>query len=243
MRVVVNDFQIPFHDTVASQLVLKALRIVKPHGLDVLGDFMDFYKLSRFDKDPSRKLLLRDEVEVGRRMLGKLVRAAGRRCKDRRFSDGNHEDRLRRFLWSRAPQLAGLEGLNVPDLLQLPLHGFRHYNYLTPYRIGQLWFHHGKVVRKDAGATARAHMRDVGASIIVGHSHRMAHVCKTTWSGTVHGWENGCLCKLDPEYINGPPDWQQGFAIVRFGRGRTFGVEQVQIRRGHMWIGGKEYGL
>lgn len=243
VRVVVNDFQVPFHDPTAFKLVLKALRLIRPHGLDVLGDFMDCYSLSRFSKDPERKLLFRDELRIGRRMLGEMVLAAGRRCADRRFSDGNHEDRLRRYLWNNAPQLSGVEGLNVSDLLGLGKLRFRHYTYLAPYRIGQLWFHHGKLVRKHSGATAMAHALEVGANVIVGHSHRLAHVCKTTWSHTIHGWENGCLCKLNPEYVHGPPDWQQGFAIIRFGRGRTFGVEQVQIRRGHMWIDGKEYGL
>lgn len=243
MRVVANDFQIPFEDPVAFRLLLKALRIVKPHGLDLLGDFQDFYSISKFSKDPARKLLLRDELEVGRRRLAELSRAAGRRCTDRRFSDGNHEDRLRRFVWDRAPQLTELAGLNVPDLLHLGKFGFQHYDYLTPYKIGQLWFHHGKLVRKHSGATAMAHALDVGCNIIIGHSHRVAHVCKTTWNHTIHGWENGCLCGLRPEYVHGPPDWQQGFSIVRYGRNRTFGVEQCVIKRGRMWIDGKEYGL
>lgn len=244
VRVVVNDFQVPFEDKIAFRLLLKALRLIKPDGLDILGDFMDCYCLpKKFVKNPERKLLLRDELEVGERLLRRVVRAAGPQCGDCRFSDGNHEDRLRRFLWDSAPQLTGVRGLNLPDLLSLKELGFRHYTYLQPYRIGQLWFHHGKIVRKNSGATALAHMQEVGGNIIVGHCHRMAHVCRTTWSHTIHGWENGCMCRLDPEYIHGPPDWQQGFSIVRYGRGRTFGVEQVPIRRGRMWIDGKEYGL
>lgn len=245
VRVVVNDFQVPFHDVTAFRLLLKALRMLKPNGLDILGDFMDFYSISDFSKDPERKLLLRDELKVGRRMLAELVRAAGgrRRRLDCRFSDGNHEDRLRRYVWKNAPRLAGIEGLNVPDLLNLKALGIRHYSYLQPYKIGQLWFHHGKLVRKHAGMTALAHIQTVGGNVIVGHCHRTAHICKTTWSHTLQGWENGCMCRLDPEYIHGRPDWQQGFAIIRYGRGRTFGVEQIPIRRGRMWIDGREYGL
>ena len=41
-------------------------------------------------------------------------------------------------------------------------------------------------------------------------------------------YENGCLCRLDPKYVQFP-DWQQGFSVVHVDEGGFFNVQQIPI--------------
>lgn len=239
-RIVLNDMHIPFESKMAIRAVLDAVQRIKPEGIDLLGDLADCYTVSKFSKDPSRRMTFKQEVNKVKTFLQHLVQVAPRRC-DIRFSDGNHEDRIRKTRWELGPGFGSLDQLNSQALYGLADLGMRYYPYTKPYQIGQLWFHHGKVLRRWSGGTAQASIQAAGGSVIVGHCHRLAHVFHTTWSSTFQGWENGCLCTLNPEWLHGPPDWQHGFALIRYGKRRSFGVQQIQIRKGRYWLDGKEY--
>lgn len=60
----------------------------------------------------------------------------------------------------------------------------------------------------------------------------------------VHGvkvWvENGCLCSLNPEYIIGMPNWQQGLTIGYWvADNHRFVVEQLPIIEGKIFYQGR----
>jgi hypothetical protein len=65
---------------------------------------------------------------------------------------------------------------------------------------------------------------------MIGHTHRLGIYYRTNASGTYAAYENGCLCRLDPEYAI-CPDWQQGFSVIHVEANGYFHVQQIPILR------------
>ena len=67
-----TDMHIPFHDRRSLEAVFKFMEDFKPHQIVLTGDILDFYKLSRFDKDPARLTTIQDEIDMAYPILKKL---------------------------------------------------------------------------------------------------------------------------------------------------------------------------
>ena len=225
MHVVLSDQHIPFHDPVIEDLTIEFLREHKPKVIHLLGDVLDFYSLSRFDKDPARKQSLQGELDDATKYFARLRNA----CPRARiiYSEGNHENRLRRYLWSQAQALSDLRSLTFEELLGLDKYRIEWVDASKPYRIGNLLFIHGELVRRNSGASAKGHMDKFGCNVIHGHTHRLGAHYHRTFDTMMGAWENGCLCDLNPEYAT-CPDWQNGWSVVWF-HGDIFHVEQVCV--------------
>ena len=238
IEIIFNDIHVPNHDRRAINMLCEVIRKVKPDIITCLGDLVDCYTISRFEKDPRRKLTLGHEIVTARNILKEIAGAAPKNIR-LIFHGGNHEDRLRKYVWGKCPDLACLPELSWPTLLHLSTSGWKYIPYETPFRIGGLWHHHGDVIRTRSGYTARALIDKVGGSAVCGHTHRLAHIHRTTWTSHMEGWENGCLCKLKANYILGRPDWQQGFCIVTYKKQGQFKVQQIHIHKGKCWLNGE----
>ena len=93
---------------------------------------------------------------------------------------------------------------------------------------------HGTVDRGTSGASAKATMNKEGTSIIMGHTHRLSQIYKTTSVGETVGIECGCLCQRTPWYtLKGRRlmmDWQQGFVLLNV-KGNSFSTQCIPIIR------------
>jgi len=243
--VLAGDLHVPFHDPVAVRLWLKFIRRWRPDAVVLTGDVLDCYQLSRFDRDPARRERLADDIQAANALLDAVDRAAG--DVEKVYVAGNHEDRLRRYLWRSAPELAGLPGLTVPELLRLERRGWRYVDYLPTdggepgYRLAGLLVIHGWTVRQGAGQTARACLQRFGGDGVTGHCHRLAHY-QQRQSGVVHQWyEAGCLCRLTPQY-NPLPDWQHGFLAGQQLADGTVWLDTVPLRDRRLWWQGMVWG-
>ena len=89
----ISDIHIPYHDPFAWGLFLNIVKVVKPTAINVLGDALDFYQLSTFDKDPKQleNGRLQEDFDQWFRMAREMQRAAPGECKYR-YLPGNHED-------------------------------------------------------------------------------------------------------------------------------------------------------
>ena len=100
---------------------------------------------------------------------------------------------------------------------------------------------HGDLVLKHSGQSAKAHFEKYGTSILHGHTHRLGIYYKRDVRGIHAAYENGCLCRLDPEYAI-HPNWHHGFSMVQVEEGGFFYVEQIPIlNRKTLFYGGKRY--
>jgi hypothetical protein len=131
-------------------------------------------------------------------------------------------DRLRKYLWSHAQALSSLDALAIPELLDLTRYDIE---YMDNFVYNNFIFKHGNLVSKEAGMTARRELAAEGLSGVSGHTHRLAIIYRHDRAGSRLWIENGCLCRLDAEYLEGRiPDWQQGISIVSFDDDAYFAV-------------------
>lgn len=209
---VIPDLHFPHVDRERLAYCLDDLKQRKPEHLVQIGDAGDFYTCSSFDKDPRRQQSLDSErVEVRDFYRGLRADHPGAMIA---MLEGNHEDRLRRYLWGKAPALAHLPELTVPALYGLPDLGISYHgrNGMSLYG---LRLKHGDLVRNKAGYTASAEMEAHRCSGVSGHTHRFGHATRTDKEGvTTEWWEIGHLCDTgSAEYVTAP-DWQAGYMVI-----------------------------
>ena len=235
LHAVLSDLHLPFFDPTAVKMAVEFIREQRPATVHLLGDVGDYFSISRYDKDPVRRLNLQEELDSIRDWLTELRDAASKAKII--YSEGNHEFRLRKYLRSEAKALAGLRALSLEKLLDFDKLHIRWQPQDRPYRVGSLLFTHGQLVSKWSGQTARQHYERYGCCVIHGHTHRLGAFYHTNIMDTFASWENGCLCSMTPEYITSP-DWQHGFSVVWTDRDR-FHVEQIALIDGVYCYHGK----
>jgi len=236
----IPDIHAPYQDEKAISALITFAKWWKPDQVFFLGDVVDFYALSRFNKDPERALKLQDELDSATKVIGRICAAANGSKKY--FLKGNHEYRLIKYLWSNSPELSGIRSLHLEELLH-----FDRFD-ITYVPDGKMNFRgmvlkHGNVVRKFAGYTAKGELEATGKSGISGHTHRLAAYRQTNEAGDFVWHEAGCLCQLNPEYMEGKtPNWQQGFLIGFYKEGsKQFNIAEVPIIHSKAMYNGMEF--
>lgn len=217
-RIVLPDLHLPFHDKKLLDCWLWRLTDVEFSGVDIIGDFIDCYTLSRFDTNPQRKNNFQQEIDLGHELLAKIRKILPDADIDQ--SEGNHEDRLRKILWGKVPALSHLRNLTIPDIMGLADLGIKWHSIENPYFVEDLWYTHGDLLRKHAGTSARAKSDRMGGSTIIGHTHRMGWCPETLHTGVLDAYEVGHM--TDPrqlDYHRHTFNWQAGWAEVTFEKG------------------------
>lgn len=205
------DMHSPYHDKRAVNLVELVAQSIKPHKLVVLGDCPDFYAVSTHNKDPKRKDTFEKEVAITNRLL-RRIESWG--AKELHYINGNHENRLDRYIQETAPEMNGI--VSTDGLLGLTAHGWK----VTPYKdhtmVGKVYITHdlGK-----AGASAvKDAMNSYQDNIVLGHLHRMIYLVEGNAKGVPHvaacfGWL-GDVTKVDYMYrVKANRDWSLGFGV------------------------------
>jgi UDP-2,3-diacylglucosamine pyrophosphatase LpxH len=207
----IPDSHIPYEDSDAFALMIKAGKAFKPQHTIILGDFADFYGVSSHSKDPNRALKLHEEIEATKAALDK-VKSIG--AKNNVFIAGNHEDRLERYMRDKAAEIYNM--ISIPKLLELKEKGFSYTPYKQSYKIGKLNITH------DCGKAGRvAHLQSLDTfqhNVIIGHTHRMGYAVEGNANGERHvtamfGWL-GDVEEIDYMHrVKAMKDWSLGFGI------------------------------
>ncbi len=225
-----SDWHVPHHDPVAVELALAFCEWFKPDTVFVLGDYIDTYALSRYDKDPQKILSLQEELDTGRALLGRLRKACPRSRIE--FLSGNHEFRLTRWLWNH-PEVSALDNMKLPELLHLGDLKIHYHEYTEQLQWHGLLVEHGDIVRQGSAMTAKGMLDRRGVSGISGHTHRLGACYLTNHSGVKVWHENGCLCLPRVYHGIGKANWQQGFSIGFAPKdGSRFLMEQIPLLPG-----------
>lgn len=235
-----GDFHAPYQDDECLSSFLAFSKWFKPDIIFLLGDVIDFYAISRFSKDPKRALELQDEIDCAKNILSQI-----RKFNEKSFIayiKGNHEERLKKYLWATAKELANLDNLNIEKLLGLKQLDI-HYEEKGRLNHRGVIIKHGSVVRKFSGYSAKAEFEKTGCSGVSGHTHR-ANVYYQNNDGGEYAWmECGCMCRKDQEYMEGEiPNWLRGFGIGYFNkRTNRFILEFIPFVDGKAMYQGKEF--
>lgn len=227
--IVFADSHIPFQDKLCLDSILDYADRYKPDFIIILGDLIDFYKISRFIKNP-KKRNVKTEIKLTRDFLSDLrLRFPNSKIY---YKSGNHEDRLEKYIIQNAPEIHEL----VEDLLtnQLTLDDLNIRYISKPFRMGKLWFLHGH--EKPGGSYNPEYICNVMwkyiySHFLVAHFHRQQKKIfkniekETFWTGAV-GYTAGVL-----EYaiLN---QWTQGFCTLQFDSKGQFKAQLRDIHDG-----------
>jgi predicted phosphodiesterase len=237
---VIGDIHIPHHDLAAVEIALAHGEREKADCIILNGDLLDFYALSFWEKDP-RLVDFADEIERGKLFLealrGRFPRA------QIWYKEGNHEERLVRYCWSRCPELfgvrdgAGREMLSLATLLDCDEYDVNVVDNRQPIRCGEhLHILHGHEFRApfvNPVNPARGLYLRAKCNAICGDLHQTSQHTETGLTHTVSTWSHGALCDLHPRYspLN---KWNLGFSVVRLGKAGVWSVENKKIISGQV---------
>ena len=205
------------------------------------GDWLDFYGLSRFSKDPIRALQTQDDIDGLKKYIYKIRKLLPNTKII--YLEGNHEDRLTRYKWTKCPEMTYIRALGLPKLLDLDQLDIEFISYNKYWHYKKIYFVHGDIVSKHSGYTAKNLLEKWGVNIICGHSHRTGKHNRTTLGGNQGAWESGCLCDTDPEYVKGKANWQTGMSVVEYYKDKIFYVHNIDIVDHSFLYNGKYYTL
>lgn len=119
---------VPFHDEHAQSIMLQAMSLYLPDRVVIIGDFVDFPSLSKFQQEPEFQATMQATVDDAEALIAKIRKTVGSACKID-FILGNHETRMQRTITDKVPSLHNLTipgekyaMYSVPSLLRFERH-------------------------------------------------------------------------------------------------------------------------
>lgn len=249
---IIPDCHIPFEDQKAYQLMIESAKYIRDHqGLHeivILGDYVDFFGFSFHDKNPNFAKpadLLTREIDCANIRLDELDREFPEARK--KFLEGNHEFRLKRYIEKYAPMLDGMKKMNVPGQLGLenrphwsfyPFHHMQHCQVMET----NLFARHCPPV----GGTDFNVAKQAGDSIIYGHTHQKGYA---EWHTKVLGRKvvainAGCLVDFQSSvfnYVKTRPNWAHSWTFIA-SKGAQWAPHQITVNKDYScYLGGRRF--
>lgn len=228
-----SDIHVPYHNIQALTL---AIKYGVDHGCNTIflnGDVVDFYAISRFEKDP-RKRNLSKEILMTREFLATLRKIFP--TQEIFYKCGNHDVRWDHYIMKNAPDLLGLDEFDFQTVMRLGDLGIKFIPDKQIVHAGKLNILHGhELVQSILSPVniARGLYTKAKDNSICGHHHQTSeHTEKSINGKVVTCWSVGCLSELHPDYS--PHNrWNHGFAHIEVEQNGDFEVFNKRI------IGGK----
>ena len=249
--VITSDWHIPFQDNQAVGCFLDFLAEYQPDILVLNGNINDCTSFSSHPRLRDLANVFRDGKEERERWfsIAELIRTVLPNSKIIYVGSQCHEGWINNWVQS-SPILVEDDNYTIPGWFKLDdfVIDFVDEVY-DPIGDSTLLISHGTIARGKSGASAMASLEMEGTSTIVGHTHRLAQVYKTTARSEIVGIEGGCLCQRTPWYhLKGKRlmmDWQQGFVLVNI-KDNSFSAQCIPIIRDgndnpYFWVGKERY--
>jgi len=232
--VVLPDMQIPYHDARTVNAVRNFVKDYQPDELFCVGDEADSPEPSRWNKGMAGEFegTLQSGLDQTTRIMVSFKEALG----DKPFHTirSNHGDRIQNYVSKYAPALSSLRDLEYSKLLKYAENGITYHDKFFAFAPGWVLAHgdEGRT-NKQPGGTALTLAKQIGASVICGHTHKQGIQHEHTgFGGTInqrlYGVEVGHLMELSQASYLGQTgaNWQQGFTILYI---RKSGVTPVLV--------------
>ena len=226
---VIGDVHLPYHDLNTIKKWADECKQRNVKGILLNGDILDCYQLSAHHKDPT-KARFREEIEAGKQLM-KWLRSNFPNTRII-YKEGNHDDRLRRYIMERAPALFDIAELDMRVILGLDDLGIEWVADKRVIHLGKLSVIHGHEYRGSGGVNpARWLFLRAKDSTMCGHFHRSSEHPETTIRGKlIMCWSVGCACYLHPEY-DPQANWGHGYAFVDIFQDGHYSVTNRKILR------------
>lgn len=212
---VFGDVHIPYQDNEALLTMFDKFEEEEVDAIYINGDLLDFYSLSFHEKDP-RKAKFKDEIQAGKEFLEYVrERFLGIPIY---FIPGNHENRLERYLRTKAVELLDMDEFRLDVLLQVGATRIEYIPFRTRVSFGNYLIEHGDKIPGAGGVVpARTALMRLKTNVIINHFHKTSSSSQRVYnvenSSTINGYSLGCMCELEPEYLE-INEWNHGFAIL-----------------------------
>lgn len=220
---ILSDLHFPFQNDKAIKKALTLGKLNKVTKIILNGDTLDCHAISRFVKNPKERNL-RYEIETCREFLYSLRKQFPSATII--FKNGNHEQRLTTYLYTKAEEFSDLPELTLESLLHFKQNKIHYSPKEEVIRLGKLSVIHGH----EAGGIctvypARSLFLTSNTSCLAGHCHRQSSFVKRTIKGEIiRSFTVGCLCQLTADYST-HNDWVNGCALVTVDDNGDFEVD------------------
>ena len=241
---VLSDVHHPEHDRKVWATILELIKDIRPQEVILLGDFLEMASASMHGGAELEKLT--EDFEAGKKALKEIREAVGEDCRIT-YLEGNHESRLTRFLWNKAPSLR--DSLSYEVGLDLKALGVEWVpESKQPITRGDLDLTHGhqdlreRPSKYHSGKMAEVYGRP-DRTVMYGHTHKPQVFTRPTVGGYATAIGLGCARTLSPGWLHGQQaGWVHQIAVVYLsGAGRSY-VYPVTFRHGQTVWNGKLYG-
>lgn len=220
----ISDLHFNFHDRRAIETAVNSVK-----GIDTViigGDMLDMYDGSKFNKQPDYSRM-KEEIATAKLFL-EYLRAKFSNARII-FLEGNHDIRLRDYIWKNATALEGLDVLKLENLLECVRYKVKYLESGTIIKSRGLHFIHGHEARIGGGINvARTQLLRALDNVVFGHFHKRQNFDEVTLAGKEFAsWSVGCLCQLRPKFLP-MAKWHWGFAEITID-GKDFEVLNRRI--------------
>ncbi len=236
---IVPDTHAPYHDRESWATMIAAARTLDLHGIVVQGDLLDLYSVSSHDREPHRVSKLAVEILDCLDCLDDLDSLG---AAEKVYCFGNHENRLRRYLVRKAPELFGT--VDVETLLRLEDRGWKWHKYRKSVKVGDL------VIVHDVGQHGKYAALNAAARLwqpaAIGHVHRsqlQTFICPRTGHpvpSASFGWLGSY--DLAGEYKSEDVariEWPHGFGLAYVEPSGAVHLRPIVIANGRCIVEGR----
>lgn len=218
--IILPDQQYPQQDDRAIAVALKLVEFYKPDIIINLGDVVACDSVSRYPKASwyDATVTLKMEMDIVNQGLDKQDKAFDRSGVKRKILlEGNHENRITRWLTNNAAQIGDIDSLRIENLLRLRERGYEYVlQENQPQKIGKANVLHGYYTNK---YHAFKTISETGHNCLYGHTHDYQSYINSHLPEDLPrmAMSFGCLCKFNQSYIgNSPTRWVHGIGILEY---------------------------
>ncbi len=241
--IVIPDIHVPYHDLKIVRIVDQMIQSLNERGtlsgVIQLGDALDCWQISTFDKDPFRENNLADDIEVYQSIVRKWLALMPKGSTFHQL-EGNHEFRLQRYVARQASEIARLVptmqelmgfGEGKANGVDLKWHAYQSWNSCI---IGQTLFTHGFYFGKHVAAHNLATYAPY--NIVCGHTHRFQSIReKGQFSMSL-----GHVAVTEQVMHNPTPSsWEQVLGVFTIYSDGFNDLQPIFIRDGKAYINGE----
>jgi predicted phosphodiesterase len=211
------DSHIPFHALIPFNAMIdyglrrqeELKRAIK--ALIILGDFVDMFDQSFFEREPNLSTL---ELECYQAQ--ELIKALQKQFPEAQiyYKFGNHEKRMDSYIMRKAPELWDVPELKLHNKLKLDELNVKYISedrFIDLNGLGLLHGHEYKNGLTSPANPARTTFLRTKASAVAAHCHQSSeHDEPNLFGSHFTTWGLGCMCNLNPKYM--PLNkWNWGF--------------------------------
>lgn len=238
---IIPDAHHPYHCKKAWNLLLLVAKNIPFDTVITLGDFADFFPLFSGNKNPNKNLCFKRDLDKANSALDQLDAL---KIENKVFLAGNHEERLERYLMSKAPEL--FNSLKINEIFRLKQRGWKYVAYRDYTSLGRFHFTHDL---ESAGRNAVLRNLDrFQHNIVCGHTHRLHYVVEGNARGDRHvsatfGWL-GDVEQIDYKHrALARREWSQGFGMLYLNKDGTGILNPVPIVNRSCIVEGVKYSV